>query len=325
MKITVSDNICIKGALTTCGSKMLYNFIPPYNAAVIDKITAAGGVAVREDDTPKMSEFSAGSLTVGDGQNNTVSLKPTFGSVSRFGIVYASVLDRASLMGKTVSDVAALYSMICGVDEKDATTVGDDARIVPYGLPLFARNDVINALKFTDAQCVPLHFPSLDYAVSAYNIISCAETASNLNKYDGIRYGYRAENCDNLWELYERTRAEGFGWEIKKRILFGTFVLTKDNTGNWYKKAKLAQQKIRAEFDEVFKEYDIITSPLTPEYKALTLAADLAGLPVITTPAPVGAPPSEKGASALQIIGPKFGEEMLFNAAYAYEKGGTTA
>jgi len=399
--IGIKDNICTDGVLTTCGSKILYNFVPPYDATVIEKLKAAGAVFTGK---LNMDEFAMGSscensyykkthnphdiLRVPGGSSGgsaaavaageavlalgsdtggsirqpaalcgVVGLKPTYSTVSRYGLVaFASSLDQIGSFGRTVGDAALLYDAIKGYDSLDATSaareyfniadkldgnvkglkIGIPAEYFGEGVDSEIKLMVLKAAKELEnlgAQLINISLPSTDYALSAYYIIACAEASSNLARFDGVKYGYRAENYENLVDMYERSRSEGFGTEVKRRIMLGTFVLSSGYYDAYYKKAKLTQNRIAAEFTAAFKECDIILTPTSPVtafkigdrfddplamYAAdiCTVPVNIAGLPAVSLPCgklsglPVG----------MQLIGSKFSEQTILNAGFAYER-----
>lgn len=400
--IGIKDNISTKGLRTTCSSKMLENYVPPFNATVMNKIDDAGMIVTGK---LNMDEFAMGSstensyfkktknpfdetripggssggsaaavaareaiVTLGSDTGGSirqpasycgvVGLKPTYGTVSRFGLVaFASSLDQIGPIGKSVEDVAMLQSFINGYDKMDATSayreypdykanLTSDVKGLRIGLPKEYFGDgidenvkvaVMNAVKELEKQGAvvrEISLPSTDYALSSYYIISSAEASSNLARYDGVKYGFRAENYDNLIDMYEKTRSEGFGDEVKRRIMLGTFVLSSGFYDAYYKKAKLLQRRISNEFSESFKDIDVIATPTVPStaFKigenigdpvkmyatdVCTVTINIAGLPAMSIPCgydnaglPIG----------LQLIGDKFTEQKLLNTAYAYEK-----
>ena len=404
----IKDNICTKGVTTTCASKMLYNFVPPYNATVMDKLEGVDAVMIGK---LNMDEFAMGSscenshfklthnpraldrvpggssggsaaavaageavVTLGSDTGGSIrqpaaccgiiGLKPTYGSVSRYGLVaFASSLDQIGPMGRTVEDVANLYSVICGRDPMDATSarreypdfsaqISGDVQGMRIGLPKeyfgpgveegvrAAVMDSIHALEQKGAKVVELSLPSTDYALSAYYIISSAEASSNLARFDGVKYGYRAEGYTSLTDMYERTRSEGFGDEVKRRIMLGTFVLSSGYYDAYYNRAKLLQKTIAEEFAAAFEQCDVIATPTTPTtafrlgenvgdplkmYASdiCTVTVNIAGLPAISLPCGmVGGLPA-----GLQLIGPRFSEGRLFNVSRALEqeRGGLCA
>jgi len=404
--IAVKDNICTKDVLTTCASRMLYNFRPPYNATVVEKLLGADYVMAGK---ANMDEFAMGSscetsyfkktanpcdLTRVPGGSSggsaaavaageavvalgsdtggsirqpaslcgVIGLKPTYGSVSRYGLVaFASSLDQIGPMGRCVEDVAALYGVICGKDPMDATTarrdypdfaagLKGDVKGLRVGIPKEyfgpgvdpeVKESVQAALRELEAAGAVLKevsLPSTDYALSAYYIISSAEASSNLARFDGVKYGYRAEEYDGLIDMYEKTRSQGFGDEVKRRVMLGTFVLSSGYYDAYYNKAKLFQKALRAEFAAAFEDCDVIATPTSPTvafkleenigdplkmYAAdvCTIAVNIAGLPGLSVPCG-----SSKGLPVgMQLIGPRFSEQLLFDTAYAFQnlRGGS--
>ncbi len=398
--VAVKDNICTKDVLTTCSSRMLYNFRPPYNATVVEKLLGADYVMTGK---ANMDEFAMGSscetsyfkktanphdltrvpggssggsaaavaageavLSLGSDTGGSIrqpaslcgviGLKPTYGSVSRYGLVaFASSLDQIGPFGRCVEDVAALYGAICGRDPMDATTarrdypdfaaLKGDVKGLRVGIPKEyfgpgvdagvgeAVHAALRELERAGAVLRELSLPGTDYALSAYYIISSAEASSNLARFDGVKYGYRAEEYDGLVDMYEKTRSQGFGDEVKRRIMLGTFVLSSGYYDAYYNKAKLFQKALRAEFAAAFQDCDVIATPTSPTtafrlgenigdplkmYAAdiCTIAVNIAGLPGLSVPCgmqqglPVG----------LQLIGPRFSEERLFDTAYAFQQ-----
>ena len=406
--IGIKDNICTKGVTTTCASKMLYNFVPPYNATVMDKLEAVGAVMTGKlnmdefamgsscetshfklthnpralDRVPggssggSAASVAAGEAVVALGSDTggsirqpaaccgIIGLKPTYGSVSRYGLVaFASSLDQIGPMGRTVEDVANLYSVICGRDPMDATSarreypdfaaqLSGDVQGLRIGLPKeyfgpgvedsvrAAVMDSVHTLEQKGAKVVELSLPSTDYALSAYYIISSAEASSNLARFDGVKYGYRAKEYTSLTDMYERTRSEGFGDEVKRRIMLGTFVLSSGYYDAYYNRAKLLQKTIGEEFSAAFEQCDVIATPTapTPAFRLgenigdplkmyasdiCTITVNIAGLPAVSLPCGTvdGLP------GGLQLIGPRFSEGRLFNASRALEqeRGGLCA
>lgn len=400
--IGIKDNISTKDIKTTCCSKMLENYVPPFNASVMDKINNADMIITGK---LNMDEFAMGSSTENSyfkktkNPNNltrvpggssggsaaavaacetivalgsdtggsirqpasycgVVGLKPTYGSVSRYGLVaFASSLDQISPIGRCVKDVALLQSQICGYDKMDATcaykdypdyyqNLNSDIKGLRIGIPKEYFGDgidaevktkvqeAIKALEKQGAIIKEITLPSTNYALSSYYIISSAEASSNLARYDGVRYGFRAENYDGLVDMYEKTRSEGFGEEVKRRIMLGTFVLSSGFFDAYYIKAKQLQHRISAEFSHAFNDVDVIATPTVPStaFKIgentsdplkmyandiCTVTINIAGLPAISIPCgkdknnlPIG----------LQLIGNKFNEQTLLNTAYSYEQ-----
>ena len=395
----IKDNICTKGVRTTCASKMLEHWIPPYDATVMTALQKQGAVMLGK---LNMDEFAMGSscensafhithnphgldkvpggssggsaaavaageavLTLGSDTGGSIrepaaycgiiGLKPTYGAVSRYGLVaFASSLDQIGPMGRSVEDVANLFYTISGQDPYDATSMpthypktaeglGYDLAGLRIGVPkeFYKHVDVavgaaiwqvIRTLEARGAKVVNISLPSTEYGLSAYYIISSAEASSNLSRFDGVKYGFRAENYTDLNDMYEKTRSEGFGDEVKRRIMLGTFVLSSGYYDAYYKKAKLFQQKVRAEYDEAFKQCDVIVTPTAPTaafkigenvhdplkmYASdiCTITVNIAGLPALSLPIgmdhemPVG----------MQLIGPHFSEEKLLGIAKEFE------
>lgn len=399
--IGIKDNISTKGLLTTCASKMLYNYVPPFDAFVMNKVNAADMVVTGK---LNMDEFAMGSSTENSYFKKThnphnlecvpggssggsaaavaagsavislgsdtggsirmpasycgvVGLKPTYGSVSRYGLVaFASSLDQIGPLARNVTDTAMLYSVICGHDNMDSTSaereypnftanLNSDVKGLKIGIPAeyfgegvddSVKEAVMNTVRELEkqgAEIVEISLPSTKYALNAYYIISSAEASSNLARFDGVKYGYRTDNYENLIDMYEKTRSEGFGDEVKRRIMLGTFVLSSGFFDAYYKKAKLVALEIVKEFNAAFEKCDVIATPATPGtafklgenmgdptkmYAAdiCTVTVNIAELPAISVPCgrvndmPVG----------LQFIGRKFSEQTLLNAALAVEE-----
>lgn len=400
--IGIKDNISTKGLRTTCSSKMLENYVPPFNATVMNKVYENGMVVTGK---LNMDEFAMGSSTensyfkpthnphdtdripggssggsaaavaaceaiVSLGSDTggsirqpasycgVVGLKPTYGSVSRFGLVaFASSLDQIGPLGRTVKDVAMLQSVINGHDRMDATSayrtysdlsaglesgvsglkIGLPKEYFGKGIDDEVKSGILNAVKALEvkgAVVKEISLPSTDYALSSYYIISSAEASSNLARYDGVRYGFRAEDYDGLIDMYEKTRSEGFGDEVKRRIMLGTFVLSSGFYDAYYKKAKLLQRRISSEFSEAFSDVDVIATPTVPTtaFKIgentddplkmyatdiCTVTVNIAGLPAISVPC---GRDSKNLPIGLQLIGEKFTEQKLLNTAYTYEQ-----
>jgi aspartyl-tRNA(Asn)/glutamyl-tRNA(Gln) amidotransferase subunit A len=400
--IGIKDNISTKGLRTTCSSKMLENYVPPFNATVAEKVNSANMVIMGK---MNMDEFAMGSstetshmhltknphdlervpggssggsaaaiasgeaiLTLGSDTGGSirqpaalcgvVGLKPTYGSVSRYGLVaFASSLDQIGPFGKSVKDVAMLQSLISGHDRMDATSkkmdypdltanlntnvkglrIGIPKEYFGEGVDASVKEAVYNAIKLYEANGAvvkEISLPSTEYAINTYYIIASAEASSNLARFDGVKYGYRAKNYDGLIDMYEKTRSEGFGDEVKRRIMLGTFVLSSGFYDAYYKKAKVVQRKILEEFTRAFKECDVIATPTVPStaFKigenindpikmyysdVCTVTVNIAGLPAISIPC---GKDGNKLPIGLQLIANKFCEQTLLNSAYAYEK-----
>lgn len=401
--VAVKDNICMKGIKTTCGSKILENFKPPYDAAAMEKLYEAGMVVVGKTN---MDEFAMGSTTetsyfgatrnprdisrVPGGSSGgsaaavaageallalgsdtggsirqpsafcgVVGIKPTYGTVSRYGLIaYASSLDQIGVIGKNVADSAAMLSVISGSDARDSTSVGQkeyhymealgkDISGMRIGIPRGyfggglseeVKSEVLSAAQmFREKGAVVEEFDleAVDYAVPAYYVIACAEASSNLSRYDGVKYGFRAKDYEGLEEMYRLSRGEGFGQEAKRRMMIGAFVLSSGFYDAYYNKALKVKTVIKREFDRAFLKYDLILGPTTPTTALklgeslpdplkmylgdiYTVSVNLAGLPAISLPcgqAKNGLP------IALQLIGKPFGEKQIIRAAYSFERG----
>lgn len=399
--IAQKDIFCTDGIKTTCGSKILDNFIAPYDATVVKKLNAAGMVMLGKTN---MDEFAMGSSNetsyygpvknpwnldyVPGGSSggsaaaiaarlvpaatgtdtggsirqpaalsNLTGLKPTYGRVSRYGMIaYASSLDQGGPMAKTVEDTAILLNAMAGFDEHDSTsvneavpdytaTLNDSIKGIRIGLPkeYFAAGlnaDVANAIAAAvkeyeklGAIVEEISLPNTGLSVPAYYVIAPAECSSNLARYDGVRYGYRCQDPQDLQDLYKRSRSEGFGSEVKRRIMIGTYALSTGYYDAYYLKAQKIRHLIRDEFAAAFKKVDVILSPTSPTtaFKLgeklsdpismylsdiYTIAINLAGLPSISVPAgfvnklPIG----------MQLIGNLFGEAKLLNIAHQYQQ-----
>ena len=399
--IGIKDNISTKGIRTTCSSKMLEHYVPPFDATVMQSIRSANMVITGK---MNMDEFAMGSstetsyfhptrnphdvtcvpggssggsaaavasgeaiLTLGSDTGGSirqpaslcgvVGMKPTYGSVSRYGLVaFASSLDQIGPFGKSVKDVAMLQSLICGNDPMDATSayrtypdfaanltnqvaglrIGIPKEYFGAGVDDTVKTAVMNAVKLLEQQGASVReisLPSTEYAINTYYIIASAEASSNLARFDGVKYGYRASSYTDLTDMYEKTRSEGFGDEVKRRIMLGTFVLSSGFYDAYYKKAKLVQRNISKEFTEAFQDCDVIITPTSPSpaFKigenigdplkmyyndVCTVTVNIAGLPAICVPCGK----SETGLPlGMQIIGNKFAEQTILNTANAYE------
>lgn len=401
--IAIKDNICTDGIKTTCASKMLYDFIPPYDATVIKRLREADAIIIGKTN---MDEFAMGSSTensaykitknpwnlhrvpggssggsaaaVGGGLApislgsdtggsvrqpaafcGVVGLKPTYGLVSRFGLIaFGSSLDQIGPFSRTVSDCALLLEAIQGEDCLDSTTrkdvtpqtymstiesgvmnmrVGVPREFFKEGLdPEIAQSikESIECFKALGARVEEMSLPITDEGLSAYYIISSAEASSNLARFDGIRYGYRPRSFDKIDDLIELSRTQGFGKEVKRRIMLGIYALSSGYYDAYYNRAQKLKYKIREQFKLAFEKYDIILSPTSPVlpfkcgeknsnplemYLAdiYTININLAGLPALSMPCGF----SREGLPiGLQIIGPHFGEDKIFRAAYALEE-----
>ena len=399
--VGIKDNICTEGITTTCASKMLYNFVPPYDATVTKRLKNEGAVILGK---LNMDEFAMGSSTESSYFKKTknpydltrvpggssggsaasvsadlapyalgsdtggsirqpaafcgnVGLKPTYGLVSRFGLIaFASSLDQIGSFTKDVTDCAIVLNAIAGYDKMDSTSV--DADKTDYtkalGLPLKGmkvgvpkqylesgiqteiKEAVENAIKVYEmlgAECEECSLPLSKFALPAYYLISSAEASSNLARFDGIKYGYRAEEYHGLTDLYEITRSEGFGEEVKRRIMLGTYALSSGYYDAYYKKAQQVRGLIKRDFAACFGKYDVLLTPTTPTtaYKfgeksdpvamymgdICTVAVNIAGLPAISIPAGL----DKKGMPiGIQLIANSLDERKLLTAAFAYER-----
>lgn len=401
--VALKDNICTDGIKTTCASRMLHDFIPPYDATVVKRLKAADAVIIGKTN---MDEFAMGSSTESSAFKKTrnpwdrdrvpggssggsaavvsagmapialgsdtggsirqpaafcgvVGLKPTYGLVSRFGLVaFGSSLDQIGPLTNNVKDSALVLEAIQGGDSLDNTSVrhsvkGDylsgieeGVKAMKIAVPVeFFRSGLdgeiassiresIEKFEAMGACVEEISLPITEEGLSAYYIISSAEASSNLARFDGIRYGYRTEEYENLDEFMEKSRSEGFGEEVKRRIMLGTYVLSSGYYDAYYNRAQKLRRKIREQFAEVFKTYDIMLSPVSPVlpfkigerssnpiemYLAdiYTVNINLAGNPALSMPCgfsrtglPIG----------LQLIGPHFEEEKIFKAACALEQ-----
>ncbi len=400
--IGIKDIICTKGVRTTCSSRMLENFIAPYDATVMEKINAEEMINLGK---LNMDEFAMGSSTeysyfkttknpwnlnkVPGGSSGgsaaavaanmvpwalgtdtggsirqpaslcgIVGLKPTYGLVSRYGVVaYASSLDQVGPMTKDVRDCAMLLNVIAGHDPKDSTSADieekdytkalkNDVKGLKIGVPkeFFGEGineevkkkleEAIEKYKELGAEVEECSLDVANYALATYYIIAWAESSSNLGRFDGIRYGYRTKNFTNLKELYRNSRAEGFGTEVKRRIILGTYVLSSGYYDAYYKKAQQVRTLVMNEFNKAFEKYDILLTPTSPTvafdigskstnplemYLAdiCTVSVNIAGLPGISIPVGLN---SEGMPVGMQLIGKRFSEETLLNAAYTFEQ-----
>ncbi|MGJ8513721.1 Asp-tRNA(Asn)/Glu-tRNA(Gln) amidotransferase subunit GatA [Carnimonas bestiolae] len=398
--LALKDIFCTEGVLTTAASKMLANFVSPYNATVVEKLNSVGTISLGKTN---MDEFAMGSsnensffgavknpwdhsLVPGGSSGGSAAavaaglvpaalgtdtggsirqpaafcgitgLKPTYGRVSRYGIIaYASSLDQAGPFGRSAEDCALLLNAIAGHDGRDSTSV---SRVVPdytaelaqpldglkIGLPVEyfgdgldagveqAVREAVKVYESLGAQVVDVSLPHTQLAVPAYYVIAPAEASSNLARYDGVRFGHRCDSPIDLEDLYKRSRGEGFGEEVKRRILMGTHTLSEGFYDAYYRKAQQVRRLIRQDFLDAFDKVDVLMGPAapTPAFKLgeqadpvsmylqdiYTIAINLAGIPGISVPAgfvdnrPVG----------LQILGPHFGESHLLNVAHVFQQ-----
>lgn len=399
--VVVKDNMCSKGIPTTCSSKILSDFRPPYDATVVERLKDAGAVIIGK---ANMDEFAMGSsnensafgatrnpwdldhvpggssggpvaavaadegiVALGSDTGGSirqpaslcgvVGFKPTYGRVSRYGLVaFASSLDQIGPITKDVTDCALTMNIISGRDRRDATSaeipvpdytesLKDDVRGIRIGIPTeyFVEGldkEVEGSIRAAIAKyeelgatCVDISLPHTDYAVAVYYVIATAEASSNLARFDGVQYGYRSESPQTIWQMYGETKEEGFGPEVKRRIMLGTYVLSSGYYNAYYLKAQKVRTLIKNDFIDAFKDVDVILTPTspTPAFKIgekvddplqmylsdiLTIPANLAGLPAISLPCGFTANNLPLG---LQLLAPFFAEDKIIQAAYAFE------
>jgi aspartyl-tRNA(Asn)/glutamyl-tRNA(Gln) amidotransferase subunit A len=401
----VKDNLCTKGIPTTCGSRILQGFVPPYESTVTTKLLAAGAVMVGK---ANMDEFAMGSSTETSAYQITanpwdvqrvpggssggsaaavaagecvvslgsdtggsirlpasfcgvVGLKPTYGLVSRYGLVaYASSLDQVGPFGRTVEDAAIVLQAIAGHDPHDSTSlkvdVPDYLKALRPDLKIKSRRRIgviketfgkgldpvveeavtaaIAQLQELGAEIQVVSCPSFSYGLPTYYIIACSEASANLARYDGVRYGYRVKDADDLVTMYTRSRSQGFGTEVKRRIMLGTYALSAGYYDAYYLKAQKVRTLIKRDFEQAFEQVDVLISPTSPTTAftigektsdplsmylsdLMTIPVNLAGLPSMSIPCgfdgqglPIG----------MQLIGNVLQEELLFQVAHAYEQ-----
>jgi len=398
--VAVKDNICLQGYPTTCGSHILEDFRPPYNATVVGKLLDAGALIIGKTNldefamgsttetsnfgsskNPLNSEFSPGGSSGGSAAavasyqvavalgsdtggsirqpasfTGIVGLKPTYGAVSRYGLIaYASSFDQVGPFARNVKDAAMLYGAIAGRDRRDSTSVDcdtinlisgiDQFKPVRIGVPreCFGEgldddvgrvvSSALETAKSIDCEIVDLSMPILDKAIAAYYVIATAEASSNLARYDGVKFGQRSPSAADLQEMYANTRSEGFGDEVKRRIMLGTYVLSSGYYEEYYQKAMRVREIIRRDMLRAFEEVDVIVTPTSPTagirlgekidnplsmYLAdvYTVMANLTGTCAISIPCGHGAFGLPVG---LQIIGRYFDETNLFRLARRLE------
>lgn len=400
--VAIKDNLCTKGLLTTCSSKILGNFIPPYTAEAVQKLEQAGAVIIGKTN---MDEFAMGSTTetsafgitrnpwnteyvpggssggscaavaakecfyaLGSDTGGSIrqpssfcgvtGMKPTYGTVSRYGLIaYGSSLDQIGPIAKDTADCAAILEVIAGHDKKDSTSVAREAydftsalkkdvkgmkigipeEYIGEGLNSEVRTAILKAadvLKEQGAEVEYFHLDLVDYAIPAYYVIACAEASSNLARFDGVKYGYRASAFDGLHQMYKKSRSEGFGAEVKRRIMLGSFVLSSGYYDAYYLKALRTKALIKQAFDQAFATYDLILGPAAPTTAMKigeslsdpiqmylgdinTIAVNLAGLCGMSVPCGM----DRKGLPiGVQFIGDCFQEKKMIQAAYTYEQ-----
>lgn len=403
--VAIKDNMCTKGTLTTCSSKMLYNFVPAYTAEAVLNLEKAGAVIIGKTN---MDEFAMGSTTetsafgvtrnpwntehvpggssggscaavaaeecfyaLGSDTGGSIrqpssfcgvtGIKPTYGTVSRYGLIaYGSSLDQIGPVAKDVTDCAAILETITSYDKKDSTSVKredtdftsalvDDVKGMKIGIPRDylgegldkeVKEAVLAAAKMLEekgAVVEEFDLSLVEYAIPAYYIIAAAEASSNLARFDGVKYGYRTEKYEGLHNMYKKSRSEGFGAEVKRRIMLGSFVLSSGYYDAYYLKALRTKALIKQEFNKAFEKYDVILGPAAPTTAPklgellsdplkmylgdiYTVSVNLAGLPGISVPCGL----DSKGLPiGLQLIGDCFKEKDIIRAAYSFEQTGT--
>ncbi len=400
--VAIKDNLCTKGTLTTCSSKILENFIPTYSSEAVVQLEKAGAVMIGKTN---MDEFAMGSTTETSAYGVTknprnpehvpggssggsaaavaanecffalgsdtggsirqpasycgvVGMKPTYGTVSRYGLIaYGSSLDQIGPLCKDVTDCATIMEIISSYDKKDSTSIErkdtdftsalvDDVKGLKIGIPRDyfreglepeVKEAVLNAAKQLEAKGAIVEefdLSLVEYAIPTYYTIAAAEASSNLERFDGVKYGYRAKEFEGLHDMYKKTRSEGFGPEVKRRIMLGSFVLSSGYYDAYYLKALRVKALIKKAFDEAFAKYDIILGPVAPTTAPklgaslsdpikmylsdiYTISLNLAGLPGLSVPVgtdnaglPIG----------VQLIGDCFEEKKLIRAGYALEQ-----
>ena len=400
--VAIKDNICTKDVRTTCSSKILSNFVPPYSAEVIERLDKAGAVIIGK---LNMDEFAMGSTTetsyfgptmnpwnpdyvpggssggaaaavaaeeaffaLGSDTGGSIrqpssfcgvtGIKPTYGTVSRYGLIaYGSSLDQIGPIARNVSDCVAALEVIAGHDKKDSTSVPtesyaysealvDDVKGMRVGIPkdymgkgldAEVKEAILKVAKDLEAKGAIVEeceLEAVDYAIPAYYVIASAEASSNLSRFDGVKYGYRTSEYEGLQDVYKKTRDEGFGMEVKRRMMIGAFVLSSGYYDAYYNKALRVKAVIKQAFDKLFEKYDVILGPTAPTTALkmgenlsdplkmylgdiYTVSVNLAGLPAISLPCGVDSKGLPIGA---QFIGKPFGEREIIRAAYSYEQ-----
>jgi len=401
--LAVKDVLCTRGVRTTCGSKILGNFIPPYDATVVSRLKQEGAVIVGK---LNMDEFAMGSSTENSGFQitrnpwdlaripggssggsaaavaaglclgalgsdtggsirqpsahcGTVGIKPTYGRVSRYGLVaYASSLDQVGPLARSVGGAALLLNGIAGHDPADSTSVptgtpdyaaalGRDIKGLRIGIPMeysasegldpevsAAVEGAVRTLESLGAERVRISLPHTRYAVAVYYVIAPCEASSNLARYDGVKYGFRADGAAELMQMYRRTRSQGFGAEVRRRIIIGTYCLSAGYYDAYYGKASQVRTLIVADFKKAFEACDVIACPTapTPAFKIgekvddpltmylsdiFTISANLAGIPALSVPCGFSASGLPIG---LQLMGKHFDEEMILRVGHHFEQ-----
>jgi len=400
--VIIKDNMCTKGIRTTCSSKMLENFVPPYDAAVVEKLNECGVVVVGKSN---MDEFAMGSsnehsaffpthnpwdlsrvpggssggsaVAVAAGETicalgsdtggsirqpagfcSVVGLKPTYGRVSRYGLVaFASSLDQIGPLTQDVTDCALVLNAIAGYDRRDSTSapyptpdytqclttelngfrIGIPKEYFVKGMQTEVETAIRAAIRRLEELGAGIEWevslPHTPHALAVYYIIAPSEAMANLARYDGVKYGFSYRDTDNMWEALEKTRQYGFGPEVKRRIMLGTYALSAGYYDAYYLKAQKVRTLIRQEFDDAFEKFDALVTPTSPTVPfkigekiddplqmylsdVCTLPINIAGLPAISIPAGFG----DGLPIGMQIIGKPFSEETILKIAYAYQQ-----
>lgn len=399
--MALKDNICTKGVKTSCASRILGEFSPPYDATLVERAREAGAISLGK---LNMDEFAMGSTSetsyygpvrnpwdlnrvpggssggaaaavaagecwyaIGSDTGGSIrqpasycgvtGMKPTYGTVSRYGLIaYASSLDQMGPLARTAADCAAVLDMVQGKDPRDGTSLEGnygrllasltgDIRGLRVGIPVDCFGEgldsqvsqavlgVAEVLRARGAVVEEFSFPVMEYVVPTYYIIAAAEASSNLSRFDGIKYGWRAQDYEDLTDLYQKTRTEGFGAEVKRRILLGTFVLSAGYYDAYYKKALQVKALIKQAFDQAFQHCDVMLTPVAPTTAPrlgeslsnplqmylsdiYTVSVNLAGLPGLSMPCGFDREGMPIGA---QLIGPALGEQTVLDAAHAFQ------
>ena len=399
--IAIKDNICTRGVRTTCSSKILENYVPPYNATVIEKLNAECAVMLGKTsmdefamggssqtsaiekpknpfDTERVPGGSSGgsaaavaaelcAAALGSDTGGSIrqpaafcgitGMKPTYGTVSRYGLAaFGSSLDQIGPLANSAEDCGIILNAISGADVHDQTArkrsidfnslIGEDIRGAKIGIPkeffgegidAEVKDSVMKAAEFyknQGAELIDVSMPSLRFAVSAYYLLACAEASSNLSRYDGVKYGYRTENPESYDELIRKSRSEGFGREVKRRILLGTYALSSGYYDAYYKKAMAVRQQIKREYDAIFDKCDVMLTPTTPTvaYKCneniddpvkmyladiCTVTANIGGIPSISVPCGVNGGGMPIGFS---ISANRFDDARVIQLADCFER-----
>lgn len=399
--LAIKDNICTRGVRTTCSSKILENYVPPYNATVIEKLNAEGAVmlgktsmdefamggssqtsAIEKPKNPFDTECVPGGSSGGSAAAVAAELcvaalgsdtggsirqpaafcgitgmKPTYGTVSRYGLAaFGSSLDQIGPLANSAEDCGIILNAISGADVHDQTArkhsidfnslIGEDIRGAKIGIPkeffgegidAEVKDSVMKAAEFyknQGAELIDVSMPSLRFAVSAYYLLACAEASSNLSRYDGVKYGYRTENPESYDELIRKSRSEGFGREVKRRILLGTYALSSGYYDAYYKKAMAVRQQIKREYDAIFDKCDVMLTPTTPTvaYKCneniddpvkmyladiCTVTANIGGIPSISVPCGINGKGMPIGFS---ISANRFDDARVIQLADCFER-----